>query len=180
MKFLKSVLPLSVLLMAFCSSALATPVYMSRDANGNVVFTDQPSANSQRHEVKELPSVPAFVPPASTPQPATVNEPTFSYTSLSIISPTNEQQLPVGMAGNLDVSGVLSPGLREADTLYLLDNGNVIRQGRQTAFQLTNLERGEHTLQLVVRNQDGKTLISSNPVTVHVQRSSVLNRKAPK
>ena len=172
-----NLLPFALLLISV--TVTATEVYMSRDAQGNVIFSDQPSAGAQKHAVRELPSVPALAPQISTQQPASVNEPTFSYTSLSIITPTNGQTIPTGMAGNVDISGVLSPGLREADTLILLSNGSVLRQGRQTSFQLQNLDRGEHTLQMVVRDKDGKTLISSNPVTLYVQRASVLNRSAP-
>ena len=171
------IIPFVLCLIAYATQA--TEVYISRDAQGNVVFSDRPSANSQRHEVRELPSVPAFVAPVSSQTPAAVNEPTFSYTSLSIITPTDGQTIPTGMAGNVEVSGVLSPGLREADSLLLLSNGNVLREGRQTSFQLTNLDRGEHTLQMVVRDKDGKNLISSNPVTLFVQRASILNRTQP-
>ncbi|MCD8523432.1 MAG: DUF4124 domain-containing protein [Saccharospirillaceae bacterium] len=166
----------SIILLSAACSGLATEVYISRDANGNVVFSDQPGQHSEKHAVRDLPSIPAYVAPPSALQPAKVNEPTFSYTSLSIITPANGQDIPTGFAGNVEVSGVLSPGLREADTLYLLDNGDVIRQGRQTSFQLTNLSRGEHGLQLVVRDQAGNTIISSNLVTIYVQRASVLNR----
>jgi len=169
---------LLLLLCVVSAQVLATEVYISRDADGNVTFSDKPGANAQRHEVRELPSIPAVRIPDSAPQPAKVNEPSFSYTSLSIITPVDGQQLPIGQAGNLEVSGVLSPGLRESDTLLLIRNGTVMRQGRQTSFQLQNLERGEHTLQMVVRDPTGKTLISSNAVTIFVQRASVL-RRAP-
>lgn len=170
----------SLLLMLGLASPLlwATEVYISRDADGNVTFSDKPGANAQRHEVRELPSIPALRVPAETPPPEKVKEPSFSYTSLSIITPVTGQTLPTGQSGNVAVSGVLSPGLRETDTLLLLHNGTVMRQGRQTSFQLQNLERGEHTLQLVVRDEAGNTLISSNAVTIFVQRASSL-RRAP-
>ena len=164
------------LLCLFCLPVMATEVYISRDANGNIIYSDQPSQNAEKLKVRELPSVPALAPPPSAQQPARVNGPVFSYTSLSIITPQNGHQLAMGYTGNIEVSGVLSPGLRESDTLLLLDNGTVIATGRQSFFQLTNLDRGEHQLQMVVRNKEGITMISSNPVTLYVQRASVLNR----
>ena len=75
---------------------------------------------------------------------------------------------------------MLVPNLREADTLYLLDNGNVIQEGRQTSVSLSNMDRGSHGLQFVVRDKQGKTLISSNTVTIHIQRASINNRIAPR
>ena len=169
---------LLLILCMFSTALQATEVYITRDANGNVTFSDKPGTNSQRHELRELPSIPAVRIPDTTPPPARVNEPSFNYTSLSIITPQNEQTVPTGLSGNVEISGVLSPGLRETDTIYLLANGNVLRHGRQTSFQLNNLDRGEYRLQLVVRDQDNRTLISSNPVTVYVQRASAL-RRAP-
>ncbi|MAX97638.1 MAG: hypothetical protein CMI08_00290 [Oceanospirillaceae bacterium] len=155
-------------------NAAATEVYTYRDKNGNVVFSDKPSANSKKHEVREIPIVPAFnVPPKEEVKPP---EPVFSYTSLSIVTPRNEDHLQSGYAGNVQVSAVLSPALREQDTIVMLDNGAVIAEGRQSNFALQNLNRGEHQLQMQVRDSKGKVLISSNPVTLYVQRASTLNR----
>lgn len=170
---------LFVLFVFFLHQSLATEVYVSRDANGNMVFSDKPSANSQVHTVPELPSVPALAPSTSLTPPAKVSEPSFSYTSLSILSPVTGFNLPMGYTGNLEVSGVLVPGLRESDTIYLMDGPHILQQGRQTSFNLSNLDRGEHQLQLLVRDKQGKTLIRSNTVTVHVQRASIANRHKP-
>lgn len=166
-----------LLIFTVCLPLQAGEVYMSRDANGNVVFSDQPSANSQKHEVRELPSMPALVVPQAQPAAPVKPVAEVTYTSLAIVSPQHSYQLASGYAGNLDVSGVLSPGLRESDTLVLLDNGAQVASGRQTSFSLSNLSRGEHKLQMAVLDAQGKTLISSNPVTVYVQRSSVLKRQ---
>lgn len=159
------------------SSAFASEVYFSRDENGNVVFSDKPSANSEVHQVKEIPTVPALVIPDKQQEAAADAKENFEYTSLSIVTPTNDQTIPTGHAGNVEVSGVLSPGLRAGDTIYLLDQQSVIRKGRRTSFSLTNLSRGEHKLQLVVKDKNGKELISSHPVTIHVHRASVLRRQ---
>ncbi len=168
--------PVIALFCLLSLSAQATEVYMSRDADGKVTFSDKPVTNAEKHEVKELPTVPAFVVPKQEERPVKTTEQAFSYTSLSIISPVNDSQLESGYAGDLQISGVLSPGLRETDTLLLLDRNSVIREGRQTAFLLKNLSRGEHIFQMTVRDKDGNSLISSNPVTVHVHRASVLKR----
>lgn len=168
------------LLSIFMLSSQATEVYMSRDANGNVIFSDKPSSNAQVHEIKELPSVPAYTPPVESLQPAKKTEPTFSYTSFAIISPSDDFTLPTGFTGNLEISGLLSPGLRESDTIHLLDNNRSIKQGRQTAFFLENLNRGEHVFQMQVRDSKGKAIMTSNSITVHVKRASVLNRATGK
>ena len=169
---------ISFLLLSL-TTAVAAQVYISRDANGNVMFSDKPSANSEVHEVKEMQTVPALVIPTEvdSSHKKENTDKAFEYTSLSIITPSNEQTIPTGHAGNVEVSGVLSPGLKSTDTIYLLDNKAVLREGRQTTFIINNMPRGEHKLQLVVRDKNGKELISSNPVTIYVQRASILNRR---
>lgn len=166
-----------ILSFGFAAANAGTEVYMSMDAEGNVIFSDMPSDDSQRHEVRELPSLPAFNPePPPTPEPAKRTEAAFSYTSLAIVSPRDREPLPTGAAGNVEVSGVLSPALRDSDNLVLLDNGAIIAKGRQTSFNLQNLDRGEHSLQLQVRNADDEPLISSNLVVLPVFRASSLSR----
>lgn len=161
----------------FAMSTAATEVYISRDAKGNMVFSDRPSSNAEVLSIKELPSMPAYTVPEKVEPTSTTKEQDFSYSSLAIISPANNFTLETGYTGNLDVTALLSPSLRDTDTLYLLDNNQVIRKGRQGAFSLTNLDRGEHVFQVVVRDEKGNTLITSNSVAVHVKRASVLNRK---
>tara|TARA_B100001109_G_scaffold255820_1_gene261208 strand:- start:45266 stop:45784 length:519 start_codon:yes stop_codon:yes gene_type:complete len=170
---MKLVLCALVLLSAL--AAQATEVYTYRDENGNVVFSDKPGKNSKKHQVKEIPTMPAFAIPEEKPEEKPA-EPAFSYTSLSIVTPRNEDHLQAGYAGNVQVSGVLSPGLRPDDEIVLLDNGKIVGQGRQTHFNLKNLFRGEHQLQMEVRNPEGEVMISSNPVILYVHRASSLNR----
>ena len=81
-----------------------------------------------------------------------------------------------GLSGNIEVSGVLSPGLRDGDRIVLLRNGLEVASGRQTAFSLENLERGEHQLQMRVENSSGKAIINSQTISVFVQRTSSLAR----
>jgi len=119
-----------ILSFGFAAANAGTEVYMSMDAEGNVIFSDMPSDDSQRHEVRELPSLPAFNPePPPTPEPAKRTEAAFSYTSLAIVSPRDREPLPTGAGGNVEVSGVLSPALRDSDNLVLLDNGAIIAKG---------------------------------------------------
>lgn len=167
-----------LLMVAISLTASATDVYVSRDKDGSVVFSDKPSRGSETHKVKQLPVVPAFVAPAKTSQPAAPSaDKKTSYTSLSIVSPQDGTQLPTGAAGSLNVNGVLSPGLQPGDTIELIDNGQRIKQGQQTSFALEYLDRGEHQLQLQVVNAKGDVIISSNLVTVYIQRHSVLKRR---
>ena len=169
----------AIIVTAIAAPALAqTKVYITRDADGNPVFSDRKSSGAEAHVVQELPSMPAFNVPDPARQPETQNrEPVpVSYTSLSIISPSNGTDLPRGMAGDIQVSGVLTPALQGDDEVILKDSGKEIARSKQTTFTLTNLDRGEHNLQMEVVSPDGEVRISSQNITLYVQRSSSLAR----
>lgn len=165
----------SLLLTALIPAHAETQVYLTRDADGNPVFSDRRSQDAEEHVVTELPLIPAFKEKAEqksdTPIPKAVQ-----YTSLSIVSPSNGTNLPNGFAGEIEVSGVLSPGLAEGDKIVLKDKGQVIATNQQTSFALKNLDRGEHIFSMQVIAPNGDIKISSQPVTIFVQRSSSLSR----
>lgn len=150
-----------------------TEVFVTRDKNGNLIFSDRPSQNSEKHKVKELPTMPAFtVPEKPKEEPKPPVEEAFEYTSLAVVAPADGAVLPRGSAGNLTISGVLSPGLQPKHSVVLMSKGMVQQRGRQTSFSLSNLSRGTHSYQLQVRDANDQVLISSQQVTVHIQRAS--------
>lgn len=168
---------LAISLLSICCDSLATEVYITRDAQGNAVFSDQPQPGAETHKLKALPTVPAFKPPVGKTPDVTASESNaVHYTSLGILTPTDQYQLAPGLGGEIQLSGILTPELGEGHTIELLDNGKVVDTGKQTLFTLRHLDRGEHTLQLRVVDQQQKAVITSNKVTVYVQRYSRLNR----
>jgi len=54
----------------------------------------------------------------------------------------------------------------------LLDGQEKISQ-TNSIFHLADLERGEHHLQVIVKNSSGVTLIRSNPVTFYFKQSII-------
>lgn len=168
---IKILAPLSLLLMTL--SATATNVYITVDENGNRVFSDQPSSEATKHKVRDIHTIPAVKVPGkkeqTKPQPAA-----FSYNSLRITSPANGTVIHRGMTGNMTVLSTLKPALQEGDNLVLLINGREHSRGSSAHWQLANMDRGEHSLQVQVRSgKEDDILISSQTVTVIVQRNSI-------
>ena len=153
----------------------ATEVYVTRDAEGNLIYSDKPMGESTRHQVQALPTVPAFTAPVSSPVNSRIDserrQRQSQYTSLSIISPSDQFTLETGLAGDIEVSAVLSPGLRFGHSLVLLVNDQVVQRSEQSQFSLRNLSRGEQVLQIQVRDESERILISSQTVKVHVKRA---------
>ena len=177
------VLPGTIALgMLGIESVGAASVYRTTDAQGNVIFTDKPVDNAERVDLEPLTVVPAVgvdaaPPPTQRAEPAAsrrVGQPFMPYSTFRIAAPDDGQTLPTGAAGNVQVRLAIEPALREDHKVRLLLDGVVSQSAlHSSAFMLTNLERGEHTLVAELLDADGQVRLRSAPVTLYVQRASV-------
>jgi hypothetical protein len=163
-----------MLLASFCS--MADSIYRTTDADGNIVFTDAPTAASRPAEPVELNRTNTVQPIQITPLPET-NAPsaegaTAPLYTVTITSPENETSFPMG-PGNFAVSVRVSPALKKYEGLQLFLNG--VPWGtpqRDTMWDLINVLRGQQDLTVAVVNNAGETLAMSAPVRVFVHRPS--------
>lgn len=165
-------------------AVMATTVYRSTDAQGNVIFTDQPDRGGERVELPEVTVVPSRRQDEPAPRQAepreeggeaqrSVSSPFMPYSRFRIASPEHETTLPTGSAGNVPVELAIEPELRDDHQVRLLVDGEVSQSAMHTtAFMLTNLDRGEHELQAELLDGSGQVRHRSAPVTLYVQRAS--------
>lgn len=155
----------------------AAEIYKWTDANGHVVFSDQPHPGAQKLPEKEVPTFGAPKLPAQ-PAPRKPEKAAFQgYDTIAIVQPKNNSAF-WDTAGEVTVETVLKPALRAGDKLVLNLDGKVAAKSTGgTTFQLSNVDRGTHTLELNVKDADGNALGSSAPVTFTIHRASILNRK---
>ncbi len=166
-------------------AAQAQTVYRTTDAQGNVIFTDDPDRGGEVYEPSNLTVVPsradsgvAQMAPriegdgsVATPSPG---QPFMPYDSFTIHSPANETTLPLGAGGGLQVELGIEPALREDHRVRLLLDGRVSQSAMHTeAFMVTGIERGEHVLQAELLDASGEVRHRTSPVTLYVQRASV-------
>lgn len=180
-------------------SEAASRIYKSVDENGNVVFTDQPPRPGETGESVELSTGNTFTPP---PRPASnggdgsvsledwlaggdgsgaaeddesggEGARVTSYQSLAITSPANDAAVREN-AGNVTISASIQPNLAVGHIMQVYLDGELRQQGFTTSFQLVNLDRGTHNVQVRVVDQNGNTLIASQPSVFHLQRRSVI------
>lgn len=172
------------LLLGLClpwAGAQAATVYRSIDAEGNVVFTDQPTENSERVELEPLTVVPSPEPIPLAPtfeqdddDEVAFGDPFMPYTIFRIVEPEDEQTLPTGYAGNVQVELDIDPDLRDDHRVRLLLDGEISQSAVHTkAFLLTDLDRGEHTIQAELLDASGRVRHRTEPVTLYVHRASV-------
>ena len=164
--------------------ASAATVYRHVDEQGNVSYSDRPD-QGEAVTLSPLTVVPA-TPDASSssslnsrPQPGnagsqSASSPFLPYTTFRIASPNNEQTLPTGYAGNVQVELSIEPALRDDHRVRLLVDGQISQSAMHTSvFMVTGLNRGEHQLVAELLDANGRVRHRSEPVTLFVQRASV-------
>jgi len=175
-----------VLGLAMSASATAQTIYRTTDAQGNVVFTDDPERGGERVELEPVTVVPSRRPAREAEAPPQVQvetpprpdrapgQPFMPYDRFRIATPADEETLPTGAAGNVAVELAIAPPLREDHRVRLLLDGRVSQSALHTdAFLLNDLPRGEHVLQAELLDAGGEVRHRSEPVTLFVQRASV-------
>ncbi|SEK79841.1 DUF4124 domain-containing protein [Halomonas daqiaonensis] len=169
--------------------AQAQTIYRTTDAQGNVVFTDNPERGGEEVDLDPLTVVPSRGDVREAESPAVINggdsgssggtsagagQPFMPYDSFSLLSPDQEETLPTGAAGNVRVTLGIEPDLREDHRVRLLVDGRISQTAMHTdTFMLNNLNRGEHVLQAELLDASGAVRHRTSPVTLYVQRASV-------
>lgn len=162
----------------------ADKVYKKVNPDGTVEFTDQPSRDAEEVPVSEVPTIkikPAPPIPTRFDLQQKEKPQAFSYEQIVITSPANDEAIRDN-AGNITIQGSVSPALRQelGHQLRWTMDGEVLAQ-QDLILQLTNVDRGTHTVQLEVINAEGEVQASSSPVTFHLKRAfiSIPDNPAP-
>lgn len=159
---------LSLLLLSLPLS-LPAQVYRYVDEKGVVHYSDKaPSKDAKPIVLPKLQTVPAH----SLPAPAEASAPSAaaqrSY-KIAITSPMPDQTYRDPEA-SISVAASVTPELADGDALmFYLDGAPAGSAGRgSNGFTLSGLERGEHSIAAAVVDADGRELVRSAPVRVHL------------
>ncbi|PAU55620.1 DUF4124 domain-containing protein [Pseudomonas sp. PIC25] len=158
-------------------SATAAQIYKYTDANGNVVYTNQPPEGVQAEEVdvKAPNTVEMSAPPPALPsqaeQPAAGNP----YSVLELTGIPDDEAMRANN-GTFSVGVALEPRLQRGHLLRLVLDGQPYGQPTNVPhIQLVNIDRGEHSLVVEVLSGD-HVVQRSDAKTFAVQR---VNTKSP-
>jgi hypothetical protein len=161
-------------LTMFAMPAMAQ-LYKCKDADGNIIYTDEPCTNGEELKLPPLPTyTPARLPPAPTEDKKDKEE---AYTSLVIKSPENDSVVR-NNTGTVNITYSLKPALdkiRGHKFSIVLDGKQLKTKGTTSEVQLSDIDRGAHTIQIHVVDDQDKVLISSKPTTFHMKRHSILH-----
>ena len=170
---------ISCLFLSAATVATAQPVYKVVDEQGNVTFTDTPPSDAAT-EVQTL-NATNTTPSMPFGDDATVDDTAMQDTeapvaySTRITSPVDQSTIPMG-PGDFVVEAAVQPGLRIGEHLVLtLDGISVGAPQRAARWQLTNVFRGEHRLQVFRLGADDTQQDASPEQVVFVMRPVIRN-----
>ena len=155
-------------------------VYRCKDEAGKTYYSDKECEGGKK---MVLPSPQTYTPQPSqrrfnyTPPKKTSNQAT--YDTVEITLPINDSTIRDN-SGNVAVSVSTSPALRTGlgHKLQLYVDGQPFGEAGSSAdFNLSNLDRGTHTLKPVVVDHSGKVVAEGKSSTFHVHRISTLLKK---
>jgi hypothetical protein len=174
----------TAVLFLICTSMVQAQIYQWRDEQGNLHFSDTAPENSEsRQRVKEIEVNPVFTVPAyKVPVESRSKEKKHSsqpiYKHFRINQPTDDSTLRDN-AGDVTVALSVDPPLRRQDSIVLFMDDRQVAEGQQTRFQLSNIDRGTHTLFAEIRGHSGEKRKRTDPVEFSLLRASIIPRPSP-
>ena len=169
-------------LISLCVSSVHAEIYTCKDAKGNTVYTDSPSACANAEEV-EVDALPTLIPTKPLAAPSSNSrskkeEEKNLYTELVITSPSNDSTIRDNQ-GNLTINFRVTPALqaRNGHKYVVTVDGTEVYSGTSTITALKNVDRGTHTIGVKVVATDGSIKIAATPVQVTLQRFSALQNQ---
>lgn len=146
-------------------------VFVTRDANGVLVFSDSPQPGAEEVNLSQR----ANIMTATDPTLPTKRNAEVEAFSVEIVQP-EEQGTVRDNTGSVYVSGKVNPMFERGLRLRLLLDGKPQGEPQSTAvFILRNVDRGEHKLQMELFDQNGKLIAASPVTTFYLHRASVIS-----
>ena len=158
------------------STAVVAEAYRWVDENGVVHYSDRPHPGAEEMELPDanvattrrayqLPATDASAEDAGTDEP-------FEYESIDVTAPGPEETL-WNIEGVLNVTVSLTPGLQPGHQVRAYFDGGQGQVVQGTNFQLQQVWRGVHNIQVEVVDETGKLMIRSRPNRFYVQQNTV-------
>lgn len=161
---------------SFFSAVVADGIFSWKDAKGIVHYGDSPpdSVESKTVDLPELTVIKdygkLYKPVLTLTEQGLVKDQRKQlYSELSIIAPKNKQAI---RANDGDITVMLSfkPKLLPNHQLSVFLDDKKMAEGALQMVNLTNLDRGDHTVYAVIKNDKGKEVISSKSIVFTVIR----------
>ena len=168
-----------ILLSLLCTGAFGQTAYTWVDESGQTHYSDRPVPGSAIIELETAQGFSAPQPVTEVPRDVEVPDPADAYTAFNILQPVHQETL-WNVAGTVDVILDVAPALQAGHRVSaLLDGAPMDISTTGSQLQLTDVFRGQHTLQAVIVDAEGGEVLRSLAVTFMVQQTSLLNPNNP-
>jgi hypothetical protein len=155
----------------YSTATIAQDVYQTKDAQGNVIYTDKEPPGGGGRKLT-LPPVNVLDPAKQMDldiQPK-ADSSSFTYRALEVTSPQDNQTIFIATS-NLPIAVKVIPPLNwelEHRLQILLDD-QVLTENQQN-YVLEDADRGSHVIAARILDKNRQLVIESKPVTVHIQK----------
>jgi len=142
-------------------------VYKWVDKDGKVHYSDEPHPNAEIVELKEKTLNQITLPPVN---PDTNDSQAIEQTKYQVVITSPEEEETVrDNNGDFQVTATVTP---EIKSQYQIGG----------TFQLSNIDRGEHTIVVDAMTQNGKVFASSSPRKIFLHQAAMIPapKKQPK
>ncbi|MBT1445261.1 DUF4124 domain-containing protein [Shewanella sp. JM162201] len=164
-------------LLGLLSLSLAShaTVYKWVDKDGNVHFSDKPHPNAEVVELQESSANQISMDKPLGTLPVVKKAEAIEY-QINILAPDKDATIRSN-EGKFSVMAEVLPE-RPANSLWVLRlDGKVWGDPLELPlFDLDNIDRGEHSIEVQLIARNGKVIASSEPRTVFLHRTSVLQQ----
>lgn len=168
--------PIFTLLALLATASVMAQAYKWVDEDGVIHYSDRPREGAERIELSEYTrktgaQLYRSTAPAAADDAGAEEAGPFRYDKLSVSSPGPEETL-WNIEGVLNVSLALSPGLQSGHRVRVYFDGQP-RMVSGARFQIEEVWRGVHNIQVEVINETGKLMIRSETNRFYVQQNTV-------
>lgn len=166
-----------VWLVLVCTTTVSAEVYRIVDEHGNVTFTNEAISGAEPVQLKPLSVYSAPVVNSSAKISVADADKAQAYESVEIISPRPEETVRDN-PGNVPVTVSSKPSLNSSKGhkyQFFLDGKPVGKPQTVATKTLSNVDRGEHLVEVAVVDARGKELARSQPTRFFLHRQTVFN-----
>ncbi|NQZ23728.1 MAG: DUF4124 domain-containing protein [Colwellia sp.] len=149
--------------------ATSTKIYVWRNDDGVLVFSDSPKPGAEEVEIKEPNNMSSIDTSVLDITPKVIKE---DY-EVEINQPAMNATIRDN-TGSVYVAGRIKPIFKRGLKIQLyLDDKPYEKPQPHSMFVLRNIDRGEHIIKMKLLNEKGKVIASSKPITFYMHRASV-------
>ncbi len=168
--------PILLVVGLLAATAVAAQAYRWVDEDGVVHYSDRPEPGAEQVLLPESNTTtvrrfPQAGSDAGGEEEAQEEEGPFRYESIEIAAPGAEETL-WNIEGVLNVSVALTPGLQPGHQVRVYFDGEP-RTVTGTSFQIQEVWRGVHNIQVEVLSEGGELMIRSRTNRFYVQQNTV-------